>query len=366
MPTYRAEVVGSLLRPAYLKQARLDLAADRLSVRQFKQIEDRAVDDAIALQHESGLDVVTDGEMRRSGFVGPLTDYVDGFEAIGLDTLPWHSPLAEETQLAVPLTVTSKLRRRRSLAAEEFIYARARAIRPLKVTLPSPLMLALRWSPAFSIEAYPEPFELFADAAAILQDEIADLASLGCEYIQIDAPELATLVDPATRSRVYDARGISSERILLEGVDLLNAIADAPGVTFAIHLCRGNNAGHWMSAGGYEFISRHVFERLTHYSTFLLEYDSWRSGNFEPLADIPRDKTVVLGLVSTKSDELEPAEMLVHRFEQAAHHFPREQMALSTQCGFASTAAGNPIRPATQQAKLKLVAELAHRLFQND
>jgi 5-methyltetrahydropteroyltriglutamate--homocysteine methyltransferase len=363
MPTYRAEVVGSLLRPAYLKQARLDLAADRLSVRQFKQIEDRAVDDAIALQQESGLDVVTDGEMRRSGFVGPLTDYVDGFEAIGLDTLPWHSPLAEETQLAVPLTVTSKLRRRRSLAAEEFVYARARARQPLKVTLPSPLMLALRWSPAFSAEAYPEPFELFADAAAILRDEIAELASLGCEYIQIDAPELATLVDPATRSRVYDARGISSERILLEGVDLLNAIAEAPGVTFAIHLCRGNNAGHWMSAGGYEFISRRVFGRLTRYSIFLLEYDSWRSGNFEPLADIPRDKTVVLGLISTKSDELEPAEMLVHRFEQAAHHFPREQMALSTQCGFASAAAGNPIRPATQQAKLKLVADLAHRLF---
>jgi 5-methyltetrahydropteroyltriglutamate--homocysteine methyltransferase len=364
MTIYRAEVVGSLLRPAYLKQARLDLAADRLSIRQFKQIEDRAVDEAIALQQEIGLDVITDGEMRRSGFVGPLTDYVDGFEAIGLDTLPWHTPLAEETQLAVPLTVTGKLRRRRSLAAEEFIYARARARLPLKVTLPSPLMLALRWSPAFSTEAYPEPFGLFADAAAILRDEIAELASLGCEYIQIDAPELATLVDPATRRQVYEARGISSERLLLEGVDLLNAIAEAPGVTFATHLCRGNNAGHWMSAGGYEVISKRIFGRLTRYSTFLLEYEDWRSGNFEPLADVPRDKTVVLGLVSTKSDELEPAEMLAHRFEQAAHHFPREQLALSTQCGFASVAAGNPIRPVTQQAKLRLVADLAHRLFQ--
>jgi 5-methyltetrahydropteroyltriglutamate--homocysteine methyltransferase len=364
MTTYRAEVVGSLLRPAFLKQARLDLAANRLSIRQFKQIEDRAVDEAIALQQESGLDVITDGEMRRSGFVGPLTDYVDGFEAIGLDTLPWHTPLAEETQLAVPLTVTGKLRRRRSLAAEEFIYARGRARLPLKVTLPSPLMLALRWSPAFSTEAYPEPFGLFADAAAIVRDEIAELASLGCEYIQIDAPELATLVDQATRRQVYEARGISSERLLLEGVDLLNAIADAPGVTFAIHLCRGNNAGHWMSAGGYEVISKRVFGRLTRYSTFLLEYDNWRSGNFEPLADVPRDKTVVLGLISTKSDELESAEMLAHRFEQAAHHFPREQMALSTQCGFASVAAGNPMRPVTQQAKLRLVADLAHRLFQ--
>lgn len=364
MATYRAEVVGSLLRPAYLKQARLDLAADRLSIRQFKQIEDQAVDEAIALQQESGVDVVTDGEMRRSGFVGPLTDYVDGFEALGLDTLPWHTPLAEETQLAVPFTVTGKLRRRRSLAAEEFTYARARARLPLKVTLPSPLMLALRWSPAFSAEAYPEPFDLFADAAAILRDEIAELASLGCDYIQIDAPELAILIDPAIRDRVYEAKGISSDRLLLEGVDLLNAIAEAPGVNFAIHFCRGNNAGHWMSAGGYEVISRRVFGRLTCYSIFLLEYDGGRCGDFEPLADIPPDKTVVLGLISSKSDELEPAEILAKRFEQAARHFPREQMALSTQCGFASVAAGNPIRPATQRAKLKLVADLAHRLFQ--
>jgi 5-methyltetrahydropteroyltriglutamate--homocysteine methyltransferase len=202
MAIYRAEIVGSMLRPAYLKQARLDLGSGRLSIRQFKQIEDRAVDDAIALQQESGVDVVTDGEMRRSGFVGPLMDYVDGFEAIGLDTLPWHSPLAEETQLPVPLTVTGKLHQRRSLAAEEFIYARL----PLKVTLPSPLVLSLRWSPILSVEAYPEPFELFADAAEILRDEIVELASVGCEYIQIDAPELATLVDPLTRRQVYEAR----------------------------------------------------------------------------------------------------------------------------------------------------------------
>jgi 5-methyltetrahydropteroyltriglutamate--homocysteine methyltransferase len=360
---YRAEVVGSLLRPAWLKQARLDLAADRLSVRQFKQVEDRAVDEAIALQQDSGLDIVTDGEMRRSGFVGPLTDYVEGFEAIGLETLPWHSPIAEETRLAVPFTVTGKLRRRRSLAAEEFIYARAHTRLPLKVTLPSPLMLALRWSPTFSGEAYPEPFDLFADAATILRDEIAELASLGCEYIQIDAPELATLVDPATRRQVYEAKGISSDRLLLEGVELVDAIADVPGVTFAIHLCRGNNAGHWMSTGGYEAISKRVFGRLARYSTFLLEYDDSRSGSFEPLADVPRDKMVVLGLISSKSDELESAEMVTARFEQAACHFPREQMALSTQCGFASVAAGNPIRPATQQAKLKLVADIAHRLF---
>jgi 5-methyltetrahydropteroyltriglutamate--homocysteine methyltransferase len=363
MAIYRAEIVGSLLRPSYLTQARRDFAADRLSTGQFKQVEDRAVDEALALQEEAGLDIVSDGEMRRSGFIAPLTDYVEGFEAIGLDTLRWHSPSADETRLTVPLTVTGKLRRRRSLAAEEFTYARARARLPLKLTLPSPLMLALRWSPEFSAEAYPEPFDLFADATAILRQEIAELASLGCEYIQIDAPEIATLVDSSTRQSVYEAKGISTERMLTEGVELLNAIADAPELKFAIHFCRGNNAGHWMSAGGYEAISKQVFARLTRYATFLLEYDDARSGSFEPLADIPRDKTVVLGLVSSKTDELESVELLMRRVEEASRYFPRDQMALSTQCGFASVAAGNPIRPATQQAKLRLVADLAHRLF---
>jgi 5-methyltetrahydropteroyltriglutamate--homocysteine methyltransferase len=360
---YRAEVIGSLLRPEYLKQGRLDFAADRLSAAQFKWIEDRAVNQAIALQEEAGVDVVTDGEMRRSGFVAPLTDYVEGFEPIGLETRRWHTPSAGETDLPVPVTVTGKLSRRRSLAAEEFIYARARAARPLKATLPSPMMMALRWSPEFSSEAYPDPFALFADAVGILRQEVAELASLGCGYIQIDAPELATLVDPATRSKVYEARGISTERMLGEGIDMLNAVAEAEGVTFGLHMCRGNNAGHWMAAGGYEAISQQVFKRLTSYHVFLLEYDGWRAGTFEPLADIPPDKIVVLGLVSTKSDEMEPAGGLAARVEEAASYFPRDQMALSTQCGFASVASGNPIKGEIQSAKLRLVAEVAHRLW---
>ena len=360
---YRAEVIGSLLRPAYLKQARLDFGADRLSAAQFKQIEDRAVNEAIALQEEAGVDIVTDGEMRRSGFVAPLTDYVEGFEPVGLDLRRWHSPSAGETDLPVPVTVTGKLSRRRSLAAEEFTYARARATRPLKATLPSPLMMALRWSPEFSADAYPDPFTLFADAVGILRQEVAELASLGCCYIQIDAPEIATLVDPATRSKLYEARGISTERMLGEGIDMLNAVADAEGVIFGLHLCRGNNAGHWLAAGGYEAISQQVFKRATSYQIFLLEYDSWRAGTFKPLADVPRDKVVVLGLVSTKNDEMEPAAGLAARVDEASRYFPRDQMALSTQCGFASVASGNPIKGETQRAKLGLVAEVAHRLW---
>jgi 5-methyltetrahydropteroyltriglutamate--homocysteine methyltransferase len=360
---YRAEVIGSLLRPAWLKQARLDYGADRLSTAQFKKIEDRAVDEALELQAQSGVDVVTDGETRRSGFVAPLTDYVEGFEALGLDRRRWHTPADVETDLIVPVTVTEKLQRRRSLAAEEFTYARARATKPLKITLPSPLMLALRYSPEFSAAAYPDPFELFADAVDILRQETRELASLGCEYIQIDAPEIATLVDPATRRNVYESHGISPERMLGEGIEMLDAVADAPGVTFGLHLCRGNNAGRWMSSGGYEAISRQVFQRATRYAIFLLEYDGSRAGGFEPLADMPSDKVVVLGLVSTKAGALEDSVELARRVHDASSYFPFDQMALSTQCGFASVAAGNPITADEQQAKLELVAESARRLW---
>jgi 5-methyltetrahydropteroyltriglutamate--homocysteine methyltransferase len=360
---YRAEVIGSLLRPPYLKQARFDFAADRLSLAQFKQIEDQAVDEAIALQEKAGLDVATDGEMRRSGFVAPLSDYVEGFEAVAFDTRPWHKPGGELTELPVPLTVTGKLRRLRSLAAEEFTYARARTKGPLKATLPSPLMLALRWSPEFSAEAYPDPFALFADAVDILRDEVRELANLGCTYIQIDAPEIATLVDPDTRLKVYERHGISPARMLGEGIDMLNAVADRSGVTFAMHLCRGNNAGNWMSAGGYDAISKQVFARASAYQVFLLEYDTARAGTFAPLADVPDDKIVVLGLISTKRDELESAGEIAQRVEAAAAYFPRDQLALSTQCGFASVAAGNSIGEETQRAKLELVASTARRLW---
>jgi 5-methyltetrahydropteroyltriglutamate--homocysteine methyltransferase len=363
MTIYRAEVIGSMLRPEYLKRARLDFAADRLSTAQFKAIEDRAVDEAIAMQQEAGVDVVTDGEMRRSTFIGPLADYVEGLEPVDFMTRPWRKPSAEQTELRVPLSVTGKLRRRRSLAAEEFTYARGRVKRPLKATLPSPLMMSFLWSPEFSAAAYEDPFAMFADAADIVRDEVRELAALGCDYIQIDAPELATLVDLDTRRRAYEINGVSTERMLGEGIEMLNAIADAPGVTFGLHLCRGNNAGHWMAAGGYEAISKQIFARATRYSIFLLEYDDWRAGDFAPLADVPRDKIVVLGLVSTKTDALEPADGLAARVEEAARFFPRDQLALSTQCGFASVAAGNPIALETQRAKLTLVAAASRRLW---
>jgi 5-methyltetrahydropteroyltriglutamate--homocysteine methyltransferase len=369
MVVYRAEVIGSLLRPSTLLDARRKWQTGELPDDAFKRIEDSAVDQAIAIQEAAGVDVVTDGELRRNTFIGPLTDTVEGLgpvpQVIGAQKLWQESDGANRPtpQQQTPFAVVGKLRRRRSLVAEEFVYLRARAKKPIKATLPSPLMLALLWSPIFSAGAYPDPFSLFADAAAILRDEIAELKALGCTYIQIDAPELATLVDPTTRAKAYAEQGVPPERLLGEGVDLLNAVADTPGVTFGLHLCRGNNAGKWMASGGYGFIARQVFRRAIRYSILALEYDDHRSGDFAPLAEVPPDKIIVLGLVSTKSDVVESRNQLIARIDEAARYVPRDHLALSTQCGFASVSAGNPIAWATQRAKLELVAEVAHQIW---
>jgi len=365
MEVVRAEVIGSLLRPAWLKEARAATQDGRISPAEFKWIEDRAVDEAIAQQEAAGVDVITDGELRRSSFLGPLIDAVEGYGPINERIAAQSQWKTEKGEHPVPprmVTILSKLRRRRSIAAEEFTYLRARARRPIKVTLPSPLMLALLWSPKHSRSVYPDPFQLFSDAVDIIRGEVRELAELGCTYIQIDAP-LATLVDPDTRQHSFEEQGVSPDRLLSEGIDMLNSVADASGVTFGLHLCRGNNAGAWMASGGYESISKQVFQRARKFDIFLLEYDSPRAGNFEPLADLPSDKRVVLGLISTKTDSLEAQADLIARIDEAARFFPRDRMALSTQCGFASVAAGNPIRPETQPAKLKLVADTAHQAW---
>jgi 5-methyltetrahydropteroyltriglutamate--homocysteine methyltransferase len=360
---FHAEVVGSLLRPAALLEARAQRLAGALPAAEYKRVEDAAVDEALALQERCGLDVVTDGEMRRMFFTGVVTDAVDGIELTPGQTTSWHGAGGDdELEIQLPVAVTGRLRRRRSLGAEEFAYVRGRTDKPVKVTIPSPLMLSYFWSPEHSTAAYRDPFELFADAADIIRAEAEELADLGCTYLQLDAPELATLADPAQASH-FAGLGVDPERMLDEGIDLINACADVPGVRFAMHLCRGNNHGRWLAEGGYDAIARRVFPRARNIDVFALEYDSPRAGTFAPLADVPDDKTVVLGLVSTKSERLEDAEKLTRRIGDAARHFPREQLAISTQCGFASEQSGNPISPDIQEAKLRLVADVAHRAW---
>jgi 5-methyltetrahydropteroyltriglutamate--homocysteine methyltransferase len=358
---HRADVVGSLLRPDALKRARAAHEAGDLSHADFKRVEDAAVDEAIAIQERAGLDVTTDGEMRRFFFFGPLTEAAEGVSPVEGARVIWRDESGGEAQ-PQPAALTTEIRQTRSLATEEYAYARARATLPLKVTLPSPLMLGLLWKPGTSTEIYADAFEAFAAGAALVRHEAQTVIELGCTYVQIDAPELATLVDPEQRE-FYESVGIPVDRLLTEGVDLLDDMVAGLDGRIGLHLCRGNYEGRWMSAGGYDYISTQVFRRATNYDVFLLEYDDHRSGSFEPLRDVPDDKAVALGLVSTKRAELEPAEELLGRIDEAARYFARDQMALCTQCGFASTWEGNPVGFDVQERKLRLVSDVARQAW---
>ena len=360
---YRADVLGSLLRPGYLAEARQKHEAGQVSDDEFKKLEDRAVDEAIALQENAGVDVVTDGEMRRFTFFDQLAAALDGVTHEEGEAVPFHSqPGKVDVDFHSPVSVTEKVRRKRMLSPEEFKYSKSRASKPVKVTLPSPLMFFTMWSPEHSTAAYNDPFELFADGVELIREEAQVLADLGCEYIQIDAPDFGQLVEDSERER-WERLGIPVSRVMGEGVEMLNAVADVPNVTFGLHLCKGNYQSLWISAGGYEEISSHVFKGTPNFDRYLLEYDDERSGGFEPLRDLPDDKVVVLGLVSTKHDDLESVEDLSARVDEAANFFPRDQLAISTQCGFASVAMGNEISVEAQERKLRRVAEAAEAIW---
>jgi 5-methyltetrahydropteroyltriglutamate--homocysteine methyltransferase len=361
---FRAEVSGSLLRPAYLKKARRQLARGELAAADLRAIEDRAVDEAIALQQEAGLDVITDGEMRRPDFMAPLYEDAEGAEPFAGRPLTWtHVATGKEMTWRIPFRVTGKVRRNGSLVADGYEYLRDHAAMPVKQTLPSPLLMNWAWDAHGLQGAYSDPFELLADATAVIRGHAQELARRGCGYIQIDAPDIAGLTDPA-RGEAHPASGVPVIRLLSDGLDLLNTIPDGiSGVTFALHLCRGNIRSHYTASGGYERISQQVFSRLTNYQVFLLEYDDKRSGDFVPLADCPDDKTIVLGLISSKTGQIEEPASIVERVEQAARYHPLEQLALSTQCGFATDLEGNQVTPRQQQEKLALVAALAREIW---
>jgi 5-methyltetrahydropteroyltriglutamate--homocysteine methyltransferase len=361
MPAYRADVIGSLLRPDYIKEARAQLESGHIADAAFKRIEDRAVDEAIALQEGAGLDVVTDGEIRRYAFYGHFIDAVEGFDKYGGWAIPFHDDQGHELVLKRPVVV-SPLKRRRHLCAEEFSYLRARATRPTKVTLINAQQAAAYYDAERSRGAYATIDAYLADVVDILRAEVAELVRLGCEYIQLDAPQYAGLLDPAIREG-YRKRGNDPDRLLDRCIELDNAvIGEHPGVTFGIHLCRGNNQSKFYASGGYDPIAAQVFTR-TRFGRFLLEYDDERSGGFEPLRHVPEDRVVVLGLVTTKKPALESASMIKRRIEEASTYVPLERLALSPQCGFASTQEGNLLSAADQAAKLRLVAEVARDVW---
>jgi 5-methyltetrahydropteroyltriglutamate--homocysteine methyltransferase len=357
---FRSDVIGSLLRPASLKAARKKHDAGQISDAEFKSAEDRAVDEAVELQRRAGVDVISDGEMRRYAFYGHLIDAVEGFDKVGGWAIPFRNEKGEELVLPRPVVV-SKLRRKRPLCAEEFTYLRARTSHPAKTTMISAQQGAAYYDSKKSAGAYPNIDAYLADLVDILRNEVEELVRLGCTYIQIDAPQYAALLDPKLREG-YRQRGNDPDRLLDLSTELDNAvIGNHPGVTFGLHLCRGNNQSKFYASGGYGPITK-IFER-TGFQRFLLEYDDERSGGFEPLRQVPRDRTVVLGLVSSKKAALESKSELKRRIERASAFIPLEKLALSPQCGFASTVEGNLLSAADQEAKLRLVAETAQEVW---
>ena len=363
-----ADVVGSLLRPAELLRARDDLAAGRVTPESFKEIEDCAVDWAVSLQEEAGLEVVTDGEMRRLSFQSQMTESVEGFGSWDIDAFlwgEWHGVEGTEVwQRARPakLGVVEKLVRKRYLSADEFAYLRARTERIPKVTIPSPGLFANFWSPELSRAPYPTLEGFLEDVAAILREEVEELARLGARYIQIDAPHYPLLLDATTRA-FYESRGWTLEEWLDLGIALDNTVmSDIDGVTFGFHLCRGNQNNRWLVEGGYDAIAEPIFKGVRAHR-LLLEYDDERSGSFAPLASIPEDRMVVLGLISTKRSTLEEPELLAKRIEQAARYIDKDRLALSPQCGFATSVVGNDLSIEAEKAKLRLVAETAKSVW---
>lgn len=358
--TYRADVVGSLLRPAYLKEARDRLDQSEITHAEFKRIEDRAVDGAIQLQESVGLDVITDGELRRFAFYGHFVEAMDGFDAHGGWGVRFRDDSGDELLLRRPVVV-EPLRWRRNMCAEEWTYLRARAHVPGKVTLISAMQAAAYYEPDRSSGAYPTREAYLADVVDLLRREVEELVRLGCTYIQIDGPAYGSLVDERMRQGFRD-RGADPDRLLDEAIEMDNAvIAGFPGITFALHICRGNNQSHYYASGGYEPIAK-VLERTT-FERFMLEYDTERSGGFEPLRHLPEDRVAVLGLITTKEPDLEGAEQVKARLHEAASVVPLERLALSTQCGFASTIEGNRVSEEDQQRKLELVVQVAHEVW---
>ena len=357
---YRTEVIGSLLRPPEVKRAMRDAAEGSIDRDELERVQDRAILDAIALQEESGMDVITDGEYRRTIFWDPIIAAVDGL------TTDTSSPVMfggsdSEDDLSLP-TVTDKLALRDSLLQREMSYLLEHAEAPTKATMPAMAQASALWLPGISEAAYPTREEYVADLVEIMRGEIAALAELGVDYVQLDSPRYTYACSEEGRRRLRDL-GIDPEPWLAEMIAFDNKLIEGfDGITFGLHLCRGNHRSMWAVEGGYDPIAERLFNELQ-VDRLLLEYDSPRAGTFEPLRLVPQDKVVVLGLISTKEARVETRDEVLPRIEEAAHFVPIERLALSPQCGFASTLPGNLLGEEEQRRKLELVANVADEVW---
>ena len=372
----RTDVVGSLLRPAHLKQAYAQRDEGKISEEELHRIEDDAIRDAVRLQESLGLDVITDGEYRRLNFQDSFAASVSGFTARHVDLSfmeslsregkplqrwdPYH--VADGAAILQRRPVSQKLRLTRNLPLEEYRFVSAVAQKPAKVTLVGPDRITQRFDYQNSKSVYWSTEDFVADVVRIEREMIRSLIDAGCRYVQIDAPSYTAYVDAPSLDEMKE-RGEDPMKNLMRSIKADNEILRLfDGVTFGIHLCRGNQRSMWHREGSYDAIAEALFGGLQHHR-FLLEYDSPRAGTFEALRFVPKGKVVVLGLVSTKVPALETVDDLKHRIDRASKYLPLEQLAISPQCGFASDVVGNLISEDDQKRKLEVVVETARQVW---
>ena len=361
-PPFRADHVGSLLRPKQLREAFRRHGSGRMAVADFAEIQERAIREVVAMQEEVGLQVVTDGEFRRSSYWGRFVARCQGF-AIKPAVFKFRDDDGHEVEFTATYG-SGKLRRTQPLAADEFQFLSSVTKLTGKITIPAPsTMHFYRCTDFADATIYADARSFFADLAGVYRDEIADLVKAGCRYVQLDEVAVAMLCDSAVRAKI-EAAGLDPDQLVELYITAINdAVGEVPAdMLVGIHMCRGNFRGHYLSEGGYQAVAERYF-RDTNVTHFLLEYDSLRAGDFRPLRCAPADKGVVLGLISTKTPILEELDDLRRRADEAAKFIDLGRLGISPQCGFASTAAGNPLTEADQRAKLGLVVSAARAIW---
>ena len=363
-PPFRADHVGSFLRPKPLQEARARRKKGEIDAAALRAVEDAAIRDIVAAQESWGLNGITDGEFRRTYFHIDFLEKLEGVEVREGIAIKFRGA-ANIIDFAPPvLHVTGKLKHVRPIQLEDFLFLKSITTRTPKVTIPSPTMLHFRGGRgAISREAYPDMEDFFADVAKCYQDEIRTLADAGCTYLQLDDTNLAYLCDPKMREGAKQ-RGDDPDELPRRYARLINAcISGRPaGMQVSIHLCRGNFQSAWAAEGGYEPVAKALFQELA-VDGYFLEYDDERSGGFSPLRFVPEGKIIVLGIVSSKLPALEPMADLEARIDEASHYVPLEQLCLSPQCGFSSTEHGNQVTPGDQEAKMRHVVATAHAVW---
>ena len=360
-PPFRADHVGSFLRPKALIDARADFREGRIDAAALRAVEDEAIRDVVAMQERLGLRGVTDGEFRRTYFHTDFLLQLDGVEEAGGTQVKFHQHGGKELEYAPPvMKVTGKVSHAKDIQRADYEFLASCTTATPKVTIPSPTMLHFRGGrEAIDEKAYPDLEAFYEDVAAAYRAEIASLADAGCRYLQLDDTNLAYLCDDTQRENAR-RRGMDPDELPRLYARIINqAIKDRPSdMAVCVHLCRGNFRSSWAAEGGYEPVAEVLFNELE-IDGYFLEYDDPRSGDFAPLRHVPKGKTVVLGLITTKLGALEESDSVKRRIEEAAKHVPLEQMALSPQCGFSSTVHGNDIAMEQQEAKLRLVVDVA-------